>query len=100
MFNGIIFNTGSIKKIYKRKKGLNIFIKSDLKISNKDIGISVACDGVCLTLISIKSKIMEFYLSDETINIVKKYLDKNELDNIFKSKEDLGQIDWIFKNKF
>ena len=56
MFNGIIFNTGSIKKIYKRKKGLNIFIKSDLKISNKDIGISVACDGVCLTLISVKKK--------------------------------------------
>ncbi len=31
------------------------------------IGLSVACDGVCLTLISYKSKIMEFYLSKETI---------------------------------
>ena len=31
------------------------------------MGLSVACDGVCLTLISYKSKIMEFYLSNETI---------------------------------
>jgi len=68
MFNGIIFNKGSITKILKRPKGINIFIKSDLKLSMRDIGISVACDGVCLTLISIKNKIMEFYLSDETIN--------------------------------
>ena len=68
MFNGIIFNKGSISKILKRPKGINIFIKSDLKLSMRDIGVSVACDGVCLTLISIKNKIMEFYLSDETIN--------------------------------
>ena len=68
MFNGIIFNKGSISKILKRPKGINIFIKSDLKLSMRDIGISIACDGVCLTLISIKKKIMEFYLSDETIN--------------------------------
>ena len=67
MFNGIIFNKGLIKKISKRSKGINIFIKSDLKLSNKDIGVSVSCDGVCLTLIAIKKKIMEFYLSNETV---------------------------------
>ena len=38
MFNGIIFNKGLIKKISKRSRGINIFIKSDLKLSNKDIG--------------------------------------------------------------
>ena len=67
MFNGIIFNKGLITKISKRSKGINIFVKSDLKISNKDIGISIACDGVCLTLITIRKKIMEFYLSNETV---------------------------------
>ena len=67
MFNGIIFNQGIIKKITDRTNGTNIFIKSDLKLTNKDIGVSVACDGVCLTLITIKRKIMEFYLSKETI---------------------------------
>jgi len=67
MFNGIIYNQGVVTKIIKRPKGLNVFIKSDFKLSSKDIGLSVACDGVCLTLISYKSKVMEFYLSKETI---------------------------------
>ena len=67
MFNGIIYHQGIITKIIKRPKGLNIFVKSNIKVSNKDKGLSVACDGVCLTLISYKSKTMEFYLSKETI---------------------------------
>ena len=83
MFNGIIFNKGIINKTLKRPKGINIFVKSDLKLSIKDIGVSIACDGVCLTLISIKKKIMEFYLSNETIRRSKfKYLKKNEHINL------------------
>ena len=67
MFNGIIFKQGKVIKISKRKKGINVFIYSKLKISKKDIGMSIACDGVCLTLINISNKLMEFYLSNETI---------------------------------
>ena len=67
MFNGIIFNQGEIKKIEKRKKGINLFLKSNLKVTNKNLGISVSCDGVCLTLISAKDKLIEFYLSNETL---------------------------------
>ena len=67
MFNGIIYNQGIVSKVVKRSKGLNIFVKSNFKLSSKDIGLSIACDGVCLTLISFKSKLMEFYLSNETI---------------------------------
>ena len=67
MFNGIIFNQGIVKKITKRKKGTNIFLKSSLNLKKKDIGISLACDGVCLTLMGINNKLMEFYLSHETI---------------------------------
>ncbi len=67
MFNGIIYNQGIVVKIIKRTNGLNIYIKSNLKVTRNNIGLSVACDGVCLTLISYKSKIMEFYLSKETI---------------------------------
>ena len=67
MFNGIIYNQGIVTKIIKRPKGLNIFIKSNLQVSKNDIGLSIACDGVCLTLISFNLKIMEFYLSNETI---------------------------------
>ena len=67
MFNGIIFNQGLVKKIERRKKGLNLFLKANLKLKEKDLGISISCDGVCLTLISIKNNLMEFYLSNETL---------------------------------
>jgi len=68
MFNGIIFNQGKIDKILKRKNGINLFIKSNLSLKSKDLGISIACDGACLTLISVKNKSLEFYLSRETLN--------------------------------
>ena len=80
MFNGIIYNQGTVTKIIKRPKGLNIFVMSTLKVSKKDMGLSVACDGVCLTLISFKSKLMEFYLSKET-----EYLKFNSLDVLKKN---------------
>ena len=83
MFNGIIYNQGSISKIVKREKGLNIFVKSNLKVSSKDMGLSVACDGVCLTLISYKNKNMEFYLSNETIKRSKfKFLKPEDVINL------------------
>ena len=56
MFNGIIFNEGKVYKIIKRKKGINLFVKSNLPFKSKDLGISISCDGVCLTLISKKIK--------------------------------------------
>ena len=83
MFNGIIFNKGIVKKILKRPKGINIFIQSSIKLSKKDIGVSIACDGVCLTLITIKNKVMEFYLSNETIERSKfRFLKINEQINL------------------
>ena len=83
MFNGIIFNKGLIKKLSKRSKGINIFVKSDLKLNNKDIGVSVSCDGVCLTLITYKKRIMEFYLSNETVRRSKfKFLKINDIINL------------------
>ena len=83
MFNGIIFNQGLIKKITKRDQGTNIFINSNLKLTKKNIGVSIASDGVCLTLIAVKNKLMEFYLSDETIQRSKfKFLKINDKINL------------------
>jgi len=83
MFNGIIFNQGVVVKILKRPKGINIFVKSDLKLTKKDIGVSVSCDGVCLTLITLTRKLMEFYLSDETIQRSKfKFLEIKDKINV------------------
>ena len=67
MFSGIIFNRGIVSKIEKRKKGINLFLRSNIKISKKDLGLSISCDGACLTLISFKKNIIEFYLSNETL---------------------------------
>ena len=83
MFNGIIFNQGTVEKIQKRAKGINIFVKSNLKSLSKEIGVSISCDGVCLTLISFKNKVMEFYLSNETIQRSKfKFLKINDKINL------------------
>tara|TARA_B100000287_G_scaffold297207_1_gene280339 strand:- start:344 stop:928 length:585 start_codon:yes stop_codon:yes gene_type:complete len=67
MFNGIIYHQGRVKKISISKKGMSIFIFSKILINKKNIGMSIACDGVCLTLASYKNKILEFYLLHETI---------------------------------
>ena len=75
MFNGIIFDKGTVFKIQKRNKGINLFIHSSLKLAKKSLGVSISCDGVCLTLISYKNKILEFYLSKET-------LDKSKFKNL------------------
>ena len=71
MFNGIIYNKGIIKSIRRNPKyvsgSLVIEIASNIKFKKSDIGESVCCDGVCLTLIRIKQKSFLFYLSKETL---------------------------------
>ena len=68
MFNGIIYQQGTVSKFSKLNAGTKIFIKSKLKLDKKDIGSSIACDGVCLTLVSKRKDLLEFYLSKESIN--------------------------------
>ena len=67
MFNGIIFNKGTIKNIKKNSKSILIGIKSNLKIKKEELGSSISCNGVCLTLVKIDKKIIYFYISIETI---------------------------------
>ena len=71
MFNGIIYNLGKIKNIKRSSKYVSgsrvIEISSDIKLKKNDIGESVCCDGVCLTLIRITNKSFLFYLSKETL---------------------------------
>ena len=72
MFNGIVYNQGLIKGIKRKTKYVNgsrvIEVVSDISFKKSDIGESVCCDGVCLTLIRIKKKSFLFYLSKETLN--------------------------------
>ena len=71
MFNGIVYNQGIIKSLRKSPKyvkgSLVIEVSSNINFKKEDIGESVCCDGVCLTLIRIKKKSFLFYLSKETL---------------------------------
>ncbi len=109
MFNGIIFNQGEVDKIIKRKKGINLFIRSNFSLKSKDLGISISCDGVCLTLISINNKNLEFYLSNETLNRTKfKKIKKGDVINLelpLKNGQNIsghicqGHVDYVSKVK-
>ena len=50
MFNGIIYNTGTVQYINEDKSNCLIGVKTNLNFGNKDIGASVSCNGVCLTI--------------------------------------------------
>ena len=67
MFNGIIYNTGKVISIKKTKKSLFIGILSNITLKKKDLGSSISCNGVCLTLVKIDKKKIYFYLSNETL---------------------------------
>ena len=68
MFNGIIYSTGKIKSIFRNKKSLLIGIRSNFNFKKNEIGSSVSCNGVCLTLTKIQKDIIYFYVSNETID--------------------------------
>jgi len=109
MFNGIIFNQGEVDKIIKSKRGINLFIRSNFSIKSKDLGISISCDGACLTLISKNNKNLEFYLSNETLNRTKfKKIKKGDVINLelpLKNGQNIsghicqGHVDYVSKVK-
>ena len=67
MFNGIIYNTGKVEIIEKNRNSIFLGIRSNLKLNNKDLGTSISCNGVCLTLTKINKGLVFFYISKETI---------------------------------
>lgn len=83
MFNGIIFNTGKIKSISKKKNSFFIEVESKLNKKKKDVGSSISCNGVCLTIIKIKYNSIFFYVSEETLKRSNlKYLKVNNIINL------------------
>lgn len=83
MFNGIIFNTGKVKTVVKNSKSVFIEITSKIKISKKDIGSSISCNGVCLTVVKVIKNSIFFYISKESLERSNlKFLKINEIINI------------------
>ena len=86
MFSGIIKNTGTISKIYKKNNNCFLEILSKMKFSKNEIGSSISCSGVCLTLEKYKGNLSKFYISKETLNKTNfKSLNKGDFINIEKS---------------
>ena len=67
MFNGIIFNTGKVKNITKKRNSVYVGIQTKINFSKKDIGSSICCDGVCLTVEKVFKNKIFFYISKETL---------------------------------
>ena len=62
MFTGIIKHLGVLKKIEKN----HIIIEINHK-QNVEIGYSIACNGVCLTVVKIENNLYSFDLAQETL---------------------------------
>ena len=68
MFTGIITDLGKVNAL-KRDNGLTIELSTSYDTSTIDIGASVACSGVCLTVINKKKGILFFDVSEETLKL-------------------------------
>ena len=82
MFSGIIMNVGEIVAYNKSESILSI--KSSIKKIN--LGDSISCSGVCLTIAKIKNNIIDFNISSETKNKTNlMYLNVGDSINLEKS---------------
>ena len=86
MFNGIIFNTGKVKDIRKNINSIYVGIQTKINFNKKDLGSSVSCNGVCLTIEKIYKDKIFFYISNETLKRSNfKTLKLNQIINLEKS---------------
>ena len=86
MFNGIILNTGKVKNITKKSNSVYVEIQTNINFRKKDLGSSICCDGVCLTIEKIIKNKIFFYISNETLKRSNfKFLKLNQIINLEKS---------------
>lgn len=67
MFTGIITDKGRVAQL-SRAGDLTARIETDYDIATVDIGASIACDGVCLTVTSLGADWFEVDISAETLS--------------------------------
>ncbi len=86
MFNGIVFYTGIVTNIKRNRNSIQVGIKTKLDLHKKDIGSSISCDGVCLTIERLEKNKIFFYISNETLKRSNlKNLKLNQIINLEKS---------------
>jgi len=68
MFTGIITDIGSVRSV--RKSGdLRVEIETSYDISTIDLGASIACNGVCLTVVEKTEKCFSVDVSAESVSL-------------------------------
>ena len=86
MFNGIIFNSGKVKNIVRKRNSIYVEIQSNIDFKKKDLGSSICCNGVCLTVEKIFKNRIFFFISNETLKRTNfKTLKLNQNINLEKS---------------
>ena len=88
MFNGIIYNTGSVSKIIRGKNYSEIILKTRLRFKQFEVGSSLSCNGTCLTITKIQKNHISFYLSNETLK--KTTFGSSKIGNIINLEKSLN----------
>ncbi len=68
MFSGIVEEKGTVKNIKRLKNLITMDVQGDRVVRGVKIGDSVAINGVCLTVVKIRGKVLTFDLMKETLD--------------------------------
>ena len=75
----------SVLKIYKKHSNCILEIESKIEFKKKELGSSISCSGVCLTLEKFNGN--EFYALRSHFGLIsvlaKKYITENNMDDVF-----------------
>lgn len=71
MFSGIIESVMPIMSSEKLENAYRIKVKKPIEFNDINLGDSIACDGVCLTVEAFDEHEMTFALAAETIRVLK-----------------------------
>ncbi len=69
MFTGLVEHMGTIAGIGKKGKSFHLTIDSQFDLDQRDIGASIAVDGVCLTAVIIEGRRFTVEVSRETLSL-------------------------------
>lgn len=81
MFTGIIKDIGTITNIEQQDKDKRFTIQTGINLQTVELGASIACSGVCLTVVAKQEYHFEVDVSSETLSKSNFYL-KNIKDRV------------------
>src|SRR4051812_12762167 len=68
MFTGIITDVGRVQRLRRSASGLDLTIATAYDSAEIALGASIACSGVCLTVVALEPGAFETQASAETLS--------------------------------